>query len=1073
MADSLDLLIKIKAENAAAGKLTEIKKDIDGIDTSIKQLKDDSQNINPKLEPEKAKEYENAIQSLTKEMDKLKKEARDIENVNLTNLRDGFNNVASAATQTGVVLGGIAAGGFLLGKSLVDAASEAQSLKTALYAAFQGDGAGADKLNEQLITLANNSPFVTKEIQSMGVYLKAFGIDAEKIPGVLTLAGDAASLMGKDLQTGVRAYVGALSGNFEMLKENFGVTRDLLESQLPQAIFNANGSIKDMEGLVTSLGLALEEKFGGGMEKASKTLEGQISTLQGEFETLKAELGEELLPVMQSLTDKTIDIVRYLKDLSPETKRAAVGFLGLTTGVTALGAVLAGTVAVVATVGASISTMILNVGGLSVVMGALGAVIGPLAVTFATLATGIVAATTTIAGLVLVVSGAALGISLLVNKTLDYKKALADLQIADITKETNEHAESLNKVKDFFGEVTNATVAYNQVKEQGIDRILQEEQGAEKLLALTKLLSQEQISLTNQKSEEVKALNELNEKYTLIRNGKKSATYEDTVALENEISQHKEIIAKIDNQIENKKKFKNEIYESTSELKNQKTVIEDIEKIDPLKMWEDIGNKFGEYTEKIEGLSESWTNFEKEQKLALAKGEINEKDYYDNIKKYLEENQKSLDWDKDKKIEIETKYYEGIRKLEEESQKNFDNTRKSALKEEETRLKERENIQKAQYEADLKAFKEAEKKKQEALQLSQELQYKLTFQEGPEGTAKADLQQKLDSLQEEIKAFEDAGLQKQEIEQYYTGERKRLINDYYQNLFELQTKEVSNYLKSRQESLSNVQALNDLAIAEGLITEEQAKRNELNYYEKEKESLKEQVDLIKEQVSLLGSDSLTDSQREYLNRYTEVSNQIKDINGSMAEQYGLIEDNANMTASQIEAQNALTESIKNSNAALEEQKVIQEKTGSGEITQGLGMEDLGSYFSDLPGSKAPKIIDPTGGGSYGRKSYSDLGNLGFDNPLHDSIAWKAGEKIVENSISDMISNLLSGMVSSVTKIVNQTNQSYSSQKVQDNSRNLQQNLNLTINGNSRPATAGINQNFNKGLNLVDQAYGVF
>jgi len=58
-----------------------------------------------------------------------------------------------------------------------------------------------------------------------------------------------------------------------------------------------------------------------------------------------------------------------------------------------------------------------------------------------------------------------------------------------------------------------------------------------------------------------------------------------------------------------------------------------------------------------------WDKFETAQKTALARGEITERQYWENVKKYLDENEKNLESSQDFKLQLTQEYYEGIKKL--------------------------------------------------------------------------------------------------------------------------------------------------------------------------------------------------------------------------------------------------------------------------------------------------------------------------------------------------------------------------------------------------------------------------
>ena len=1065
MTSSLDLLIKIKAENASAGKLTEVKNQINQVKGEMDKLREASKDINPKLEPDNARQMENAIKSLNKEMDRLEKEARDIENVNLTNLRDHFNGVATAARQATVVLGALTAGGVLVGKSLIDASSEAEVLATSLRVAFQQEK-GADKLLEKLKLFANRTPYVTNEVIRAGVQLKAFGIETQKIEPLLTTLGDAAAGMGKDLSVAINAYLSASSGMYLRLKQ-FGVTAEQVKEQAGDALDGITDKTEKNKIMLEALEQVLKDKFGGGLQKASETMKGLVSTMQGEFAALKEQLGNELLPEMKSVVEETIAWIRYLKTISPETKKAVVVTGALTLGVLALGTAIAGTVYLVSAAGAAITTLVLNLGGMAVVVAgvtvaieALIAVGGLLTTILGTIVMGIAT-----------FPAMAVTVGSVTNEIIKYHQAIAELEGADIEKQTQAHAKALREIQEIIPDVTNGMEAFSRAQEQGFENIAKMEGGMEAILSLSKLLAHEQLQLTTYRSDEKKKLDELKEAYdALIASGVEESDSR-AVALDMEIKQQEAVIEKIDTQIDGYREARGEINENTKAIEEQKNAIEEssdiLQKSKTFALFENIENQFKSFGKSVDDSISKWDDFERAQKLALAKGEILQQDYYDNIARFLADNEELLKWDSDKKIDIETKYYEGIGKIAEDAQKEKEDQYKADVKAYEDAIKEKEKIEKEEAKAREKAAKERLKKQKEEAKERAEAEKAISsiLYSSTDAEDNAYLQ-KIKKLNEDYEKYAKYIDDKNKLDQWYAGERQRYDDEY--------VKKAEEQRNSLLEANYNLQMkLLELQKASA-TTEEQRRQLDLQGLE----LLKQRVVQARTEASglyerAMAGETLNEQELERLNTYLEIGEEFKEQatllgvqNQYFQEQYGLLEENANMTALQVNAQDEVTESINKTNNSLLQQGQIRqslaESSGAGQIKDfklgqiqtGIGLGDLGSVF-----------VGPTVGGG-------GLCNLGFDNPAHDKIAWQAGEKIVERSISDMISNLLSGMVSSVTKIVNSSS-SYSSQKIQDNSRHLSQNLNLTINGTSKPATSGVRQDFNRGLDRVKNAYGVF
>ena len=233
------------------------------------------------------------------------------------------------------LFGGVSSSILSFGKDLVTAASQAENFRTALITAFQGNQEAADKMLQWAKEFANTTPFETNEIIEATIKLKAYGVQAEQIPKQLQLIGDMASGMGKSMNQAVEAIADARTGELERLKE-FGITKKMLDEQMHGALVNAKGQITDMNLLMESLTQIMEQRFAGGMERASKTTAGQISNLRGEVQNLKEALGQELLPTVNETVSGLTKIAQNLNSASTESKSAAVDLLKIGGGLAVL-----------------------------------------------------------------------------------------------------------------------------------------------------------------------------------------------------------------------------------------------------------------------------------------------------------------------------------------------------------------------------------------------------------------------------------------------------------------------------------------------------------------------------------------------------------------------------------------------------------------------------------------------------------------------------------------------------------------------------------------------------------------
>ena len=688
---NLNITIELKGKNKVSAEFKVVQKDIKGIEDELRALKKiaDGVVIDPDVSADdakkKIKELSHVMADLKAREKELREETRTLDDElkktaqtakdnsdKWQKLGAALSGISTAATAISVALGAIAGTGLLVGKSLLDAASDAENMKVAMMTAFQGDTAGAEQLLSTLQEMANSTNFLTSEYVEAGVKLKAYGTEADQIPNKLKLIGDMAAGMGKSLDQAVEAYADASTGELERLKE-FGVTKAMIDEKVNGALSNTKDKAEQVSLVMEGLTQIMEERFAGGMEDASKTLTGQLSTLQGEFESLKSELGEELLPVAKEAVSGLTEFVRTLKNIDPETKKVIVSVGALGTGLVGIGAVMAGVIAAGASLAANVISIGTAITGSTVAMGALEATGFMISTVFTEVIPVIAGFVAQVIAIPVAIGASVIALEELARGILNWKQALADTQAQDAEARMKGYADALREVQAVLPGISNGTQAYNKIKAEGIEALIQEEAGLEKVLAVSKLLVQEELKLTDSRSEHKKALDALMESYLQMKQGKVSVSYEEMVALEEEITKEKNIMEAIDGQIAGKKELRNEINSATADLKEQKNVVEsvqwgqniddkklkeaikDIERLGQLgnlKSKEDEINGLIELTQKFNLTEEQridvyaklekatsgyYKSFEEGLKTSLKNGDITEKEFQEARKKHLDE----------------------------------------------------------------------------------------------------------------------------------------------------------------------------------------------------------------------------------------------------------------------------------------------------------------------------------------------------------------------------------------------------------------------------------------------------
>lgn len=145
---------------------------------------------------------------------------------------------------------------------------------------------------------ANRTPFETEEVVGAMTKLQSYGMEGDRVlkstgRTYLEMIGDMAAGMGKSFDQAVEALADSRTGELERLKE-FGITKNMIgdfaKEQGYGEIFNNKGQINDLELFNKALFELMNSRFGGAMEKQSKTFKGAMSTISGVFKSALATI---------------------------------------------------------------------------------------------------------------------------------------------------------------------------------------------------------------------------------------------------------------------------------------------------------------------------------------------------------------------------------------------------------------------------------------------------------------------------------------------------------------------------------------------------------------------------------------------------------------------------------------------------------------------------------------------------------------------------------------------------------------------------------------------------------------
>ena len=122
------------------------------------------------------------------------------------------------------------------------------------------------------------TPFQFKDLVQTDNLLTAFGLNAQQL---LPVIGDIGASFHKNIGDSTQAVLDALEGRWQMLKMNFGITKEDLSSLGAQ--IDKSGQLLDQGSFFRALVKLRDLKFAGGMQNQMDTLGGTISNLQDKW----------------------------------------------------------------------------------------------------------------------------------------------------------------------------------------------------------------------------------------------------------------------------------------------------------------------------------------------------------------------------------------------------------------------------------------------------------------------------------------------------------------------------------------------------------------------------------------------------------------------------------------------------------------------------------------------------------------------------------------------------------------------------------------------------------------------
>lgn len=252
--------------------------------------------------------------------DSLKSKVSSFGSFIKTNLSNAISSVRSKLDSLGngfTGLGGIissAIGG--LGMASISQLTVGLAMNrdrmTSLTSAVMGGKEAGDSFVDTMDKLTDNSLVSLDSLgQAMSTIKMSTGMsnqELEKFTTTVNDVGQRAILMGKSGDEALALMQSAgrgLNGEFDMLKTNFGVTKEQLMN------LGWSGAANDVEGYQNALNKALEA--GGSMDGMMDTTTGKLEILKKNFRVAGRHVGEMFTPYI----DQALDALNGLKDSCP------------------------------------------------------------------------------------------------------------------------------------------------------------------------------------------------------------------------------------------------------------------------------------------------------------------------------------------------------------------------------------------------------------------------------------------------------------------------------------------------------------------------------------------------------------------------------------------------------------------------------------------------------------------------------------------------------------------------------------------------------------------------------------
>lgn len=256
-------------------------------------------------------------------------------------LQDRLNEVGKHAQNAGIALGGMAAAGGMLLRTLGMTASRTEELGVAMMVVGKNMGYTNAQLLRSVDTIKELG-ITTQVAQTMVTRFAQLELDMADAAKIARAAQDMAVIGMEDSSTAAERMTTAIARQWPILLRQYGIYKGLeqvYEDHAKTLRKNAD-DLTELEKRQAFVNLILEEaaKYSGVYTAAMESASKKIRTLQRYTQELANAYGQYLLPVMGRLVDAFTALLKWLTDLPEGAKKAIVYAVGLGTALTGIAA---------------------------------------------------------------------------------------------------------------------------------------------------------------------------------------------------------------------------------------------------------------------------------------------------------------------------------------------------------------------------------------------------------------------------------------------------------------------------------------------------------------------------------------------------------------------------------------------------------------------------------------------------------------------------------------------------------------------------------------------------------------